>query len=415
MLFVAILALACALAAMAAARALRAVPSTAGAPSGSRAAVRPAPVLLVALLASCLIAGAAPPAQADEAGSRQAPNLYAHFLNVGQGDSEFLWLPDGSTMLVDAGTSEAGPAVVSWLEYMGVTRIDYVVATHPHEDHIGGMPAVLGAFEVGEVIAPMAEHDTATYEAFIDAVAAKGLTITPAEAGLRVYDALGCAVDVLSPSADASFEDMNDWSAVLKVTYGDRSILLTGDASASVVGSLGVGHVDVLKVAHHGSDTGTTPELLSQLAPSVAVIEVGEGNSYGHPTQETLDELAAAGTQTWRTDLDGIVLVTTDGSSLSVASEDTGATQPADPAQVAAQRAEAQRAAEQQRAQEAAAAQAAAEQATDPASQVVYVTNTGEKYHRAGCRYLKSTIETTLGDAVAAGYEPCKVCNPPTL
>lgn len=415
MLIAVTLALVVALAALAAARALRAVPSWVGSAVVPRSIALTPTALLVALLASCLLVGAAPPAQADEAGGRQAPNLYAHFLNVGQGDAEFLWLPDGSTMLVDAGTSEAGPAIVSWLEYMGVDRIDYVVATHPHEDHIGGMPAVLGAVDVGEVIAPMAEHDTATYEAFLDAVMAEGLTITPAEAGLRVYDALGCAVDVLSPAAGASFDDLNDWSVVLRVAYGDRSILLTGDASASVVGSLGVGRVDVLKVAHHGSDTGTTPELLSQLAPSVAVIEVGEGNSYGHPTQETLDELVAAGAQTWRTDLDGIVLVTTDGSSLTVASEDTGATQPADPAQVAAQRAEAQRAAEQQRAQEAAAAQAAAEQATDPSSQVVYITNTGEKYHRAGCRYLKSTIETTLGDAVAAGYEPCKVCNPPTL
>ena len=373
--------------------------------------------VLAALVISAVFV-CAPPAYADEGEGRQdtQATLTAYFFDVGQGDSEFVVLPGGETLLIDAGTSDAAQGLVDDIEWLGFDRIDYLVATHPHEDHIGGMPEVFEAFEVGEVWAPEVAHDTQAFEEFLDSVEDEGLSINAAVAGSRVYDGDGCTVDILSPSQGASYDDLNDWSAVVRVAYGSTSMLFTGDASAAVLEPLSVGHVDVLKVSHHGSDTGTTPSLLSQLTPTVAVIEVGAGNSYGHPTQETVDELAAAGARVWRTDQDGSVYAVSDGTSVSIMSTSGSAQSSTEIAaqEAAAQAAAAQAAAEQEAAR-IAAEQAAAAQAADPSSQTVYITNTGEKYHRDGCRYLKSRIETTLGAAVAQGYKPCKVCNPPTL
>lgn len=393
----------------------------AGQGAGCARAPLPGAARLAALAVAVSVALAASgPALADEAAADQqqggGATVTAYFFDVGQGDSEFLVLPDGQTMLIDAGTGEAGQGVVDDISWLGYDRIDYLVATHPHEDHIGGMPAVFDAFEVGEVWAPEVSNDTQAFENFLDSVDEEGLEINPAVAGSVVYESGGCTVEILSPAEGASYDDLNDWSAVVMVTFGDTSMLFTGDASASVLEPLGIGNVNVLKVAHHGSDTGTTPSLLSQLTPSVAVIEVGAGNSYGHPTQETLDELAASGAQVWRTDLDGGVYAVSDGATVSVMSTAGSAQSSTEAAaQAAAQAAAAQAAAEQEAARAAAEQQAAAAQAADPSSQTVYVTNTGSKYHRDGCRYLKSRIEISLGDAVAQGYEPCKVCNPPTL
>lgn len=398
-----------------------AVPRTVPCGPGRHVAYRPSAGGVRIALAALVISAAfvcTPPAYADEGEGQQdtQATLTAYFFDVGQGDSELVVLPGGETLLIDAGTSDAVQGLVDDIEWLGFDRIDYLVATHPHEDHIGGMPEVFDAFEVGEVWAPEVAHDTQAFEEFLDSVEDEGLSINAAVAGSRVYEGNGCTVDILSPSQGASYDDLNDWSAVVRVAYGSTSMLFTGDASAAVLEPLSVGHVDVLKVPHHGSDTGTTPSLLSQLTPSVAVIEVGAGNSYGHPTQETVDELAAAGVHVWRTDQDGSVYAVSDGTSVSVMST-SGSVQSSTEiaAQEAAAQAAAAQAAAEQEAARIAAEQAAAAQAADPSSQTVYITNTGEKYHRDGCRYLKSRIETTLGAAVAQGYEPCKVCNPPTL
>ena len=334
--------------------------------------------------------------------------------------------PDGKTMLIDAGESWAGDAVVDYIQNtLGYDRIDYLVATHPHSDHIGGMKAVLWSpIFIDQVFAPEVANDTETFSGFLDAVQAVGKQITSATAGLVLDEADGLRVEVLSPSVDASYEDLNDWSAVVRVTWGSTSFLFTGDASYQVIDSLNVGHVDVLKVGHHGSDTSTSIPTLEALSPSVVVIEVGWGNDYGHPTQETLDELSYCGAQVWRTDADGNVIVQSDGTAVWAYSADTWATEP-----VSAEQIEQRRVAEEQaRAEEAARAQAEADAAAQEAAQaqaqaevaqsqnigdVVYITKTGEKYHRAGCSSLrKSCIEISRSDAIARGYEPCKKCNP---
>ena len=142
----------------------------------------------------------APAPAADPQPAQTQGTLRVHYLNVGQGDSEFIELPNGTCMLIDAGVADAGQDIVNYIKGLGYSHIDYLVATHPHADHIGGMPAVLSAFTIGEVWAPKAVHTTKTYENFLDQIAAKGLTINTASAGKRIYDASGCTLDTLSPS-----------------------------------------------------------------------------------------------------------------------------------------------------------------------------------------------------------------------
>lgn len=243
--------------------------------------------------------------------------LRVHYLDVGQGDSEFLELPGGKTMLIDAGVADAAPTVIDYIRNLGYSRIDYVVATHPHADHIGGMAAVLKAFDVGEVWAPKVSANTKTFEKFLDAVAAKGLSINTAEAGKVLVGEGECEVAILSPRVGASYEDLNDWSVVLKVMYGKRAFLFTGDASTEVIDAAHAGTIDALKVGHHGSKSSTTKALVASLEPEAAVIEVGANNDYGHPTKQALDALSGNGVTVYRTDEDGTCVATCDGSAIA--------------------------------------------------------------------------------------------------
>lgn len=342
--------------------------------------------------------------------------LKVHFLNVGQGDSEFLELPDGKTMLIDAGTADAASAVVGYVQNLGYSTIDYVVATHPHADHIGGMAAVFGAFKVGEVWAPRKSHDTKTFEDFLDAVAAQGLSINAATAGKKMLSANGCEVAILSPKEGASYDDLNDWSAILKITFGSQTFLFTGDASSSVISGANAGHLDVLKVGHHGSKTSTTNSLVAALQPKFAVIEVGAGNSYGHPTSQALNALANNGVTVYRTDTDGTCVATCDGSTTTW---DTGIAMPYSAASAAAASQSGSSSASKSEASASSASQGGGAGSSGQSSggsgdAVVYKTRTGECYHRAGCSSLKkSSFETTVAAAKAEGLRPCKNCKPP--
>lgn len=312
--------------------------------------------------------------------------LKVHYIDVGQGDSEFLELPDGKTMLIDAGPRSAASTVVSYLKSQGCTRIDYLVATHPHEDHIGGMASVLSSFDVGEVWAPKVTHTTKTYESFLDAVSAKGLSITSAVSGKEMFNSAGCSADLLAPKNNASYTDLNDWSAIIELRFDNNTFLFPGDASTSITNAVCTDHIDVLKVAHHASRTGTNAALVSKITPTYAVISCGANNTYGHPHSEALTALA--GITLYRTDQQGTIVASSDGSNISFA---TGATKAS------------------------ASSSTAATTSTAPGDTTVYVTKTGKKYHNDGCSSLsKSKIAVTLDDAKAQGYTPCSKCNPPT-
>ncbi len=244
--------------------------------------------------------------------------LVVYFLDVGQGDASFVELPNDETLLIDAGNEENGPEIVSYINALGYDSITYIVATHPHADHIGGMAYVINNLGVGDIYMPKASTTTQTFEDLLTAVMDKGLAVQTAKAGVDVVGDGSLTVEMLAPNSDA-YDDLNNYSAVVKITYDNNSFLFMGDAEMLSENEItGDVSADVLKVGHHGSSSSTGQAFLNDVNPEYAVISVGTDNDYGHPTNETLDKLTAAGATIYRTDLDGTVVFTSDGTTISV-------------------------------------------------------------------------------------------------
>ena len=266
------------------------------------------------------IGGAAP---AGETGG-----LTALFLDVGQADSTLLTLPDGRHMLIDGGNNNDGAKICAYLDEAGVDTIDFLVATHPHEGHIGGLDDVVEAFDIGKIYAPrLADASlptTRTYEDFLLAVQDKGYKLTAAGAGDVLLDEGGLKAEVLSPAAE-KYKELNDYSVVLRISYGQTNWLFTGDAEALCEKEMLENGFDVsadlLKVGHHGSRSSSSLEFINDVHPAYAVISCGAGNSYGHPHAETLQTLEGAGTQVFRTDQDGSVRAVSDGKTTQVTAD----------------------------------------------------------------------------------------------
>jgi len=245
--------------------------------------------------------------------------LKVHFIDVGQADSILIQTPDGKSMLIDAGNNADGQAVVSYLKGQGVSKIDILVGTHPHEDHIGGMDNVINSFEIGQIYMPKVSHTTKTYEDVLTAISRKGLKITSPTPG-STFSLGEVRFTILAPNS-STYEDMNDYSIVLKMEYGNTSFLFTGDAeqvSENEIIAKGYNlKADVLKVGHHGSSSSTSQAFLDKVSPKYAVIMVGSDNNYGHPHKETMDKLEAKGIPVYRTDENGTIVATSDGNNIT--------------------------------------------------------------------------------------------------
>lgn len=351
------------------------------------------------LLGTAACAAAAQPAAAGE--------LKVHVLDIGQGDSIFIELPDQSSMLIDAGNPGDGKTILRYIEGLGYSSIDYVVATHPHADHIGAMDEVINGIGVKEVYAPNATSDTRNYLDFLQAVKNKGLKIKLAKSGVEIPAGDGVKMAFAGP-VGTGYDDLNNYSAILKITYGTKSFLFTGDAEAMAEGEITANiKADVLKVGHHGSDTSTSDAFLTRVSPKYAAISVGKGNTYGHPVQSTLDKLKAAGAAVYRTDVDGTVVFATDGNTLSVS---TSATPEKAGAPSTAQKRDASPP------DTSASSSSSSVSKVDSAS---YVLNTNtKKFHKESCSQVKKikaenyATVSSRGEAEAQGYAACKICNP---
>lgn len=329
----------------------------------------------------------------EEAGKTQAVSgkeFKVHFIDAGQSDATLIE-SDGHFMLVDAGENDQGDRVVSYLKEQGVRSLDYVIGTHPHSDHIGGLDTVIKSLDVKKVILPKKEHTSRTFLDVLKAVKAKGLKITRPVPGDK-HELGSASFTILAPNADYG-DNLNDWSVGIRVENGNNHVVITGDAEADaeqdIINNIPELQADLWKAAHHGSSTSNSEALLKKISPKYAVISCGKNNQYGHPHRETLERFADMGVQVFRTDESGTIVAVGDGSDF------TFSTKPSK-------------------------AMAAGKKPQENKAEGKYILNTNtKKFHLEDCESADQIKEKNLGEfegkreeLIKKGYDPCKNCNP---
>ena len=255
--------------------------------------------------------------------AQASTNVTIKFIDVGQGEAILIALPE-KTMLIDAGPTGSAPKIAQVLQELGRDKIDYLVATHPDEDHIGGMADVISSTQIGTIYAPNKTNNTATYRKFLAAIQNNNLQITLAEAGTIIDQTDGYKLEILWPKKDANFPDTNDYSIIIKLTVGNKTFLFTGDAPTNAILNSNPSHIDVLKLSHHGSRTGTTEVLIHKLSPTYAVLSYAVDNPYGHPMQSVLNALHKHSVEVWGTGANGTITITCDGTNIDISGEKPG-------------------------------------------------------------------------------------------
>ena len=350
------------------------------------------------------------PGQSENVTETEAPkdttdyskhSFAVHYIDVGQGDAALV-LCDDKTMLIDGGKPHASSIIYTYLKNLNIDYLDYIVASHADDDHIGGLSAPLAKMKVGNVLAPETEADTRSYESLKNKTAEQGLTITHPKPG-ESLDFGSSKVEFYGPITESE-SDRNNGSIVMKIIYGNTSFLFTGDAEREEEQEiLNAGYdlsATVLKVGHHGSKNSTTYPFLREIMPKYAVISVGD-NNYGHPTEDTLSRLRDADVKVYRTDMQGDIVATSDGKIVTVTTKKNNNAQ-TNPTEN----------------EKSTSAQSAENAANQEICEYIGNANT-KKFHYPDCGAVsqmkeknKVYLNCTRDEAIKDGYNPCGRCNP---
>ena len=364
--------------------------------------------------------------RADTTPLEDGDTLEVHYIDVGQGDSILIRQGDQS-MLVDAGNNNKGTTVWSYLLHQNVDHLTYAIGTHPDADHIGGMDVVLYKIDCDTVMLPACASDTKTYEELIQTIGQREQTVVTPKRG-QVYTLGKASFQILTDTDKDYGDNTNDYSLAFRLTFGNNSFLFTGDAEkAAEQDMLASGltvQSDVFKAAHHGADTANTEEFLTAVHPTYCVISCGEGNSYGHPRAGVLNQLRAMGVKVFRTDEQGTIVATSDGSTITWNASPSESWQAGEPTGSAEKSKDSENAATSTLDQQSGVSNAKDStdglQSANDAEQGDYILNTNtKKFHRPTCASVKrmsdanKIVSTESREAlIGQGYEPCKNCNP---
>lgn len=246
--------------------------------------------------------------------------LMISYMDVGQGDAAYIKV-NGNDILIDAGPRSNSKELLEQLKAKNIDDFELVIATHPHEDHIGGMVDVFKEYEVKAFYSPKITHTTKTYENLVKAVKDEGLKTKELKGGMVIDLGEGAKFEVFTPQK-SEYEELNDYSPIMKLSFGDTSYLFTGDAEklaeeealAKYKTSL---DSDVIKFGHHGSSSSSSNAFIEAVSPKYGIISCAKDNKYGHPHRETLDIIKKYNIKTFRTDTDGEIILTSDGKSIN--------------------------------------------------------------------------------------------------
>ncbi len=343
----------------------------------------------------------------EEPSQPQKSSLEVHFIDVGQADSALI-LCDGKAMLIDGGNTGDSSVLYTYLKKHNIKHLDYVIGTHAHEDHIGGIPGALNFATVGTAYSPVTDYDSRAFENFKKAVEKHKTSLIVPDVGTSfMLGSAKCKVLAVNTT-----DDTNNSSIVLRITYGSTSFVFTGDAEREVEQAIidreGDLESTVLKVGHHGSETSSSYVWLREVMPEYAVISVGKDNTYGHPHDEVLSRLKDAGVKTFRTDLQGDIICTSDGKTVTFKpsknaninvfnppSNDQSNTSKPDESKEPSQ-------------------------SEDNGKETKYILNTNsKKFHYPDCSSAKTISDKnkkeftgTREELIKQGYEPCGRCDP---